>query len=120
MIEGDEEQLPIAADAAAGDSELLLYDFFKHLTSLSLLSLGGVLALAQGADKRDVAPVMLIIVLIIIGAAAVCSFVGSSEIVAKRVTGTSSQKIDFCRKAAPALLALGAGMFLGIYMDALD
>ena len=102
------------------DSEFLLYDFFKHLTSLSLLTLGGVLAIAQAADKTDVKPVMLIIVLIIISAAGICSFVGAGEIVRKRYTGSTLHNIEFYRKVAPALLALGVGMFLGVYVDSLD
>ena len=116
----DEAELAPAARQGDGDAELLLYDFFKHLTSLSLLTLGGVLAIAQGADKADVKPVMLIVVLVIIASAGVCSFVGAGEIVSKRYTGSASSKIDFCRKAAPALLSLGVGMFLGVYVDALD
>jgi hypothetical protein len=104
----------------AGDSELLLYDYFKHLTSLALLTLGGVLAIAQAADRADVKPFMLIIVLVVISAGGICSFVGAGEIVRRRYTGSSPHKIEFYRKAAPALLALGVGMFLGVYVDSLD
>jgi hypothetical protein len=102
------------------DSELLLYDYFKHLTSLTLLTLGGVLAIAQAADRTDVKPVMLIIVLIVISSAGILSFVGAGEIVRKRYTGSTTHNIDFYRKVAPALLAVGVGMFLGIYVDTLD
>ena len=102
------------------DAELLLYDFFKHLTSLSLLTLGGVLAIAQAVDKSDVKPAMLIAVLIVISAAGICAFVGAGEIVRKRYTGTTPHNVEFYRKAAPVLLALGVGMFLGVYVDSLD
>jgi hypothetical protein len=90
------------------------------LTSLSLLTLGGVLAIAQGADKTDVKPVMLIVVLVIISAGGIGSFAGAGEIVRKRYTGSSPHNIEFYRKAAPTLLALGVGMFLGVYVDSLD
>lgn len=113
----EDAQLPASEH---GDRELLLYDFFKHLTSLCLLTLGGVLAIAQGVDKVDVKPIMLILVLVVISAAGICSFVGAGEIVRKRYTGSTLHNIDFYRKAAPALLALGVGMFLGVYVDALD
>ena len=116
----DDGQLPGVLPEDRGASELLLYDFFKHLTSLSLLTLGGVLAIAQGADKSDVKPIMLIIVLLIISAGGICSFAGAGEIVRKRYTATSPHNLEFYRKAAPALLALGVGMFLGIYVDSLD
>ena len=105
---------------ARNDRELLLYDFFKHVTSLALLTLGGVLAIAQAADRSDVKPLLLIGVLIIISAGGICSFVGAGEIVKKRYTGASSHHIEFYRRAAPALLAVGVGMFLGIYVDTLD
>ena len=115
----DDSTLPAPAPDV-NDRELLLYDFFKHLTSLVLLTLGGVLAIAQGVDKTDVKPVMLIAVLAIISAAGICSFVGAGEIVKKRYTGLPSHSLEFYRKAAPVLLAVGLGMFLGIYVDALD
>ena len=116
----DDSNLPAIVKVDETDRELLLYDFFKHLTSLTLLTLGGVLAIAQAVDKTDVKPPVLIAVLIIISGGGICSFVGASEIVKKRYTGKASRSLEFYRKAAPALLALGVGMFLGIYMDALD
>ena len=115
----DEDKLPLAR-AEGSDSELLLYDYFKHLTSLTLLTLGGVLAIAQSVDTTDVKPVMLIIVLVVISAGGIASFVGAGEIVRKRYTGSTLHHIEFYRKAAPALLALGVGMFLGVYVDTLD
>ena len=118
MIDDEDKIAPASAEGS--DSELLLYDYFKHLTSLTLLTLGGVLAIAQGADRTDVKPVMLIIVLVVISAGGILSFVGAGEIVKKRYTGAATHKIDFYRKAAPALLAVGVGMFLGIYVDTLD
>ena len=119
MIE-DESNLPTTSAGPGADNELLLYDFFKHLTSLSLLTLGGVLAIAQAADKTDVKPLMLIAVLVLISGAGICSFVGAGEIVRKRYTGSTLHKIEFYRKAAPALLSIGVGMFLGVYVDTLD
>jgi hypothetical protein len=116
----EDSNLPILQVVDETDRELLLYDYFKHLTSLSLLTLGGVLAIAQAVDQTDVKPPVLIAVLIIISGGGICSFVGASELVKKRYTGTPSRSLEFYRKSAPALLALGVGMFLGIYMDALS
>jgi hypothetical protein len=116
----EDDKLPGVSPDDRSESELLLYDFFKHLTSLSLLTLGGVLAIAQAADKSDVKPAMLIIVLVIISAAGIGSFVGAGEIVRKRYTGATPHNIELYRKVAPALLALRVGMFLGVYVDSLD
>ena len=116
----DDDKTIVAGDPESRDGELLLYDFFKHLTSLVLLTLGGVLVIAQAADKADVKPVMLIIVLILIATAGVSSFVGSSEIVRAPYTGTKARSLEFYRKAAPALLSFGVGMFLAIFVDSLN
>ena len=101
------------------DRELLLYDYFKHLTSLSLLTVGGVLAIAEAVDRSKVEAPGLIAVLLVISVGGICSFLGTGELVKKRYTGAPSRSLEFYRKAAPTLLALGVGMFLGIYMDAL-
>jgi hypothetical protein len=116
----EESNLPPQMRGDGSDRELLLYDFFKHLTSLTLLTLGGVLAIAQAADRTDVKPAMLVAVLVVVSAGGICSFVGASEIVKQRYTGAPSRSLEFYRKAAPVLLALGVGMFLGIYVDTLD
>ena len=118
MIDDEDKLATSPGDHA--ESELLLYDYFKHLTSLALLTLGGVLAIAQAADRTDVKPPMLILVLITISAGGIMSFVGAGEIVKKRYLGVPSRKIDLYRKVAPSLLALGVGMFLGVYVDMLD
>jgi hypothetical protein len=100
--------------------DLLQYDFFKHLTSLSILALGGVLVLAKEADKADVHPVMIIIVLVLISAAGICGFSGANEIVRTRNSETPQMSfLKFYRVASPALLAMGVGMFLTLYADSL-
>jgi hypothetical protein len=102
------------------DGDLLQYDFFKHLTSLALLTLGGVLVLAKEADKADVHPVMIITVLVLISASGVCSFSGASEIVRSRYNKVAAlPTLKFYRAASPSLLALGVGMFLTLYADSL-
>jgi hypothetical protein len=102
------------------DRETLLYDYFKHLTSLALLTLGGILALSQAADKQDVKPAMVIIVLGITALSAVVAFGGTSEIVRARYLGDATDKrLNLCRVTAPGLLALAVGMFLFMFADSL-
>ena len=109
----EEDEVP-----GAGDGETLLYDFFKHLTSLSLLSLGGVLALSDKLSGR--AATLLIGALGIIGVALIFSFTGSSQIVEARFKGRPLHKsIEICRIAAPILLSLGLGMFLYLFVKTL-
>ena len=111
----------IPALASHDDGELLLYDYFKHLTTLALLALGGVLTVSQMAAPADLKPAMLVIVLVILGFSGMASFAGGSEIVRARYTGAArSRSIELCRVASPALLSVGVGMFLYLFVDTLD
>ena len=117
----DEEESVVAAGSSHDDGELLLYDFFKHLTTLALLTLGGVLTVSQIVDRADVKPWLLTAVLVTVSLGGIASFSGASEIVRARYTRTPPHKsLNLYRIAAPALLALGVGMFLSMFMDSLD
>ena len=103
------------------DGELLLYDFFKHLTTLSLLTLGGILTVSQMADPRDVKRWLLIVAIVLVSAGGISAFSGSSEIIRARYRGTPSRRsVNFNRIVAPSLLAVGAGMFLSMFVDMMD
>jgi hypothetical protein len=116
----DEDETSLPALSPNQDSELLLYDYFKHLTTLSLISLGGVLTVAQIGDGGEVKPLLLIMVLVTIGLGGVASFGGASEIVRARFTGTPAHKsLSLYRISAPMLLALGVGMFLYVFVSSL-
>lgn len=100
--------------ADARDSEMLLYDHFKHLTSLCLFSLGGGVALADKVEGRS-AP-MLIVALVVIGIAGVTSFGAAGYIVEMRYTGKPlTRNLNRYRVASPLLLSVGIGMFLYIF-----
>ena len=102
------------------DGDLLQYDFFKHLTSLALLTLGGVLILAEKASEANVKSHLVLTVLVLISGAGVCAFSGASEIVRSRQTKTPPlPTLKFYRMAAPALLGIGVGMFLTLFADSL-
>ncbi|RYD99973.1 MAG: hypothetical protein EOP61_14205 [Sphingomonadales bacterium] len=102
-------------EPAPHQGEALLYDYFKHLTSLCLISLGGVLALADKVQGRGA---MLVIgALGVIGIAALLSFSGAGEIVEARCKGKPlARHLDWYRIASPALLSIGLGMFLYIFL----
>ena len=103
------------------DAELLLYDFFKYLTSLVLLTLGGLLIVMKGFDPNDVKPAIVLIDIIVISTAGIAAFSGASEIVRGRYLGNPLRpSLKFLARAAPALLALGIGLFLAMFMDSLN
>ena len=103
------------------DGDLLLYDFFKHLTSLALLTLGGVLIVIQKVDPKDVKPFMVIIDIAFISLSGILAFSGSSEIARARYTGTPpTRSLEISRRGAPILLTVGVGMFLAMFVDSLS
>ncbi|RYD59885.1 MAG: hypothetical protein EOP60_00940 [Sphingomonadales bacterium] len=105
----DEDERP------SHEGTAMLYDYFKHLTSLCLFSLGGVLALADKVQGRST--MLLIGALSVIGASALISFTAAGEIVDARYKGKPLAKhLNFYRMASPVLLSLGLGMFLYIFV----
>lgn len=115
----DEDEGPGASRQS--DGELLLYDFFKHLTSLALLTLGGVLVVIQDVDPKDVKPFIVIADIVLISLSGILAFNGSSEIARARYTGTRpTRSLEISRRGAPILLAIGAGMFLAMFVDSLS
>jgi len=116
MIDDEETSLK----SVERDSELLLYDYFKYLTSLVLLTLGGMLIVMKDFDSEDVKPQMVISAILVISAAGVLAFSGSAEIVRSRFTGLpATRSVKFARAGAPALLAFGIGLFLAMFIDSL-
>jgi hypothetical protein len=100
------------------DGVTLLYDYFKHLTSLCLFSLGGVLALAAQVKGRGIT--LLIAALLVIGFAALLSFSGAGEIVGARYKGKPlTGHINMYRTASPILLSMGLGVFVYLFMGTL-
>jgi hypothetical protein len=52
---------------AVHDSDALLYDWFKHLTSLSLLTLGGILGISQLVTQSGFKKHAIIVLLVAVG-----------------------------------------------------
>jgi quinol-cytochrome oxidoreductase complex cytochrome b subunit len=118
----DEEEDPkLPQPAGEHDGELLLYDFFKHLTGLVLLTLGGLLIVIKDFDPKDVKPVFVVAAIVLIATAGVLSYSGSSEIVRARYTRTKTNRsLQISRIGAPVLLSIGFGLFLAMFIDSLD
>jgi hypothetical protein len=105
----DEDDAPPDHHAAA-----LLYDHYKHVTSLCLFSLAGGAALADKAAGKWA--VMLIVALLLIGTAALFSFTAASQIVEARMDGRPVRRPRSLTGAAPgALLSMGIGVLLYIF-----
>lgn len=101
--------------------EALIYDLSKFLTTLSLLALGGVLTIVDGADKTDI---KLGNVIMITGALALAATVAASTATAiahSRYTGKPiTAALDRYVGVTMALLGMGLGMFIFMTIDKLN
>ena len=103
------------ADAAGVAPELLLYDYFKHITTLALVALGGALSIAEGKVGRDV----LGAVVLTIGLGGGFALVGLLSIVRERSAGRPMPKsARLYRTLSGALFSFGVGMFLVMFVKA--
>jgi hypothetical protein len=103
------------------DGEAMLYDWFKHLTSLSLLTLGGVLSLSQLPQAQDIKKPVLTGVLICVAAGGVLAFSGAEQIVRARAANLPVPKqVMILQKLAPAMLSMAVGAFLYIFTRAIN
>jgi hypothetical protein len=101
------------------DGELLLYDYLKWVTTLSLLTLGGVLSLSQASDI-ELEHFEIGMVLIPICLAGITALSGVDSIVRARAGGAPRKyrPITYMR-VAMAGLGIGTGAFLSMFWDAL-
>lgn len=118
MSEDDENNL-LASEAPNRPGDLILYDYFKHLTTLSLLILGGILTLTQTDRGAEMKLPTVLMVVGVVTLAGVISFTASGEIARAHFHGEPPKRVDLYRKAAPAVLSVGIGMFLFLFGKAL-
>ena len=98
----------------------MLYDWFKHLTTLSILALGGVLSLSQSGNT-DLKPATLVIVVLFIGTAGISAFTAAEKIMnAVADDAPLPASVGWLQKVTPALLGMGVGAFLYVFLQALN
>ncbi|HEX8554769.1 MAG TPA: hypothetical protein VF695_08695 [Sphingomonas sp.] len=97
---------------------MMLYDSFKHVTSLCLFTLAGGVALADKVQGRWA--VMLVLALVMVGAAAVIALSATGQIVDARLAGrTSIPNLRLSRLAPGMLLSTGVGILLYVFTRSL-
>jgi hypothetical protein len=109
-----------AHDVQTGERAAVLYDWFKHLTSLSLLTLGGVLSLAQSDGAADIRKSMLVLVLVLLAVAGMASFSGAAMVVESRTKRAPlSRWVNATGAVAATSLSMGIGAFLYVFAKVL-
>lgn len=102
--------------ASANAPALLLYDFFKHISTLSLIALGGALGIAPDKVGRE----ELALVLLSIGLAGGVAIMGLLAITRAQAAGKAMPaKVKLYRTLSGSLFSFGIGMFLVISVYAL-
>ena len=111
MIEADDE-----ADGL--DGLAMLYDNFKHVTSLCLFTLAGGVAMADKVEGRWAA--LLVVALVMVGVAAAISLAATSQVVDARLANrTHVPHLRFSRGAPGILLSIAIGILLYIFARSL-
>jgi hypothetical protein len=102
------------------DRELLLYDYFKWLTTLSLLTLGGVLSLSQSAEL-DMDNFRRTAMLAPICLAGITALTAADGIVRVRAGGKPPRlRPQHAMRLSLYSLSLGVGAFLSLFWDVLE
>ena len=104
----------------SANSEDLVYDYFKNLVSLSLLTIGGMVTIGQGLFGNDLPLRELFWSVGLVGIAGIVAFQGQFEIVKISDGGEASVWLRFAHRIAPLAFGAGVGVFLGsIFIPAL-
>jgi hypothetical protein len=98
-----------------GTASFLLYDYFKHMTTLCLVTLGGIMSISQTSGLRvpvrDLTPSLALVT--VAGAA---SLYGMELILKGRLQGKALPKtINIHRFVASGSFGIGVGAFLGVF-----
>jgi hypothetical protein len=98
------------------------YDYFKHLTGISLVSIGGVFAFMDGSGATF-DPRRVIIVLAAIGIAGVISLLMAGVLVTIEVKPVAyariARQVRYGLIAATFFLAIGLGSFIQTFASAI-
>ncbi len=121
MTDDEESVKPHDHAPANRYGETLLYDFAKFLTTLSLLSLGGLLTLREAAQAGDLKIFNIVMVSAGILIAGSLAFLTASTLAHARATETEPPKyLPTLMKAALGALGFGVGGFVMLWIDTLS
>jgi hypothetical protein len=96
---------------------MMLYDWFKHMTTLSLVTLGGMLGILQGGEA-NVRPGMLGGMLLAVALAGIAGFDGMNRLLVAELAGKPMPSVlAWTRRLAMASYGLGVGAFLSLIVE---
>lgn len=116
------EPLALAEEPANHDRdrEFLLYDYSKHLLSLALLAIGGVITIAQSPLGKSVPPIAVAGLLLAFAVSEVLALSASSAILQARQERKSlGNAAWYYIRGSMGLLGIGVGAFLMSWLQLL-
>ena len=106
-------------EGSKGRATLLLYDGFKHMTTLSLVTLGGLLSILQ-AGEANVRPGILEAIIVLIAVGGIIGFDGQSRILKAELANKPLPNVlKWFRRVAVWSYSLGVGMFLTLFVESI-
>jgi hypothetical protein len=110
----------IDEQSAAKTGLLLLYDWFKHMTTLSLITLGGLLSMLQ-AGESQVRPGALAAIIGPLALAGILGFEGQNRLLRAELAGQPIPKsLGWFRRIAVASFSVGTGVFLTLFLESVS
>jgi hypothetical protein len=98
------------------DDELLVYDYFKHLTTLSLVALGGVLSISTSIP--GISPRSIIVIVVLLGLAGAVSLAALDVMVNERMYNRAIPRyIRYLRMVSVCFFGIGIGYFIAVVVE---
>jgi K+-sensing histidine kinase KdpD len=117
----DENESPPDHRPGEQYGESLLYDFAKFLTTLSILTLGGVLTIAETADRGDIKTFNIIMVSVALALSAAVAAITASIVAVGRYTNQPlPPRLELWIVTSVFLLSSGVAIFVAMWIDRLN
>jgi hypothetical protein len=116
----DESVVPKDSGSLSRDRENLLYDYSKHLLSLALIGIGGIITIAQTELGKQIPGKQVGAVIVLLAVCAVCSLLCSATVLESRIKEKPLPKsAHWAYQGSMAFLGAGFGTFLMNWLDLL-
>ena len=107
-------------EARARDKDALLYDYSKHILSLALLGIGGIVSLTQSPVGQRIARMEVIMMICLFAASGACALTCTEAILRARWDDAATpRKAWLSSRGAMLLLGMGVGAFMINWINAL-
>ena len=102
------------------DRDALLYDYSKHILSLALLGIGGIVSLTQSPVGQRIPGMAVVALICFFAGSGACALTCTEAILKARQQETATPpKAWLSSRGAMLLLGMGVGAFLLVWIEAL-